>query len=73
MLKVIQSMVELAVGVAGIINGISNIHESFLNAGCLGILVGDGQIPHSGPTLDYQFINNFAYTPTTRIVAPCLF
>ena len=45
----IQSMVEPAVGVVGIINGISNIHKLFLNAGCLGILIGDGQIPHRGP------------------------
>jgi high affinity Mn2+ porin len=36
------------VGVAGILNGISNIHEAFLNAGGLGILVGDGQLPHPG-------------------------
>jgi high affinity Mn2+ porin len=37
------------VGVAGILNGISNIHEAFLNAGGLGILVGDGQLQHPGP------------------------
>jgi high affinity Mn2+ porin len=36
------------VGVAGILNGISNIHEAFLNAGGLGILVGDGQLPNPG-------------------------
>ena len=36
-------------GVAGVINGISKIHQEFLNAGGLGILVGDGQLPHPGP------------------------
>jgi high affinity Mn2+ porin len=36
-------------GVAGVINGISSIHEQFLNDGGLGILVGDGQLPHPGP------------------------
>ena len=36
------------VGVAGVLNAISNIHEAFLNAGGLGILVGDGQLPHPG-------------------------
>jgi high affinity Mn2+ porin len=35
-------------GLAGIINGISSEHEAFLNAGGLGILVGDGQLPNPG-------------------------
>ena len=35
-------------GFAGIVNGISKIHEQFLNDGGLGILVGDGQLPHPG-------------------------
>jgi high affinity Mn2+ porin len=36
------------VGVAGVINGISGVHQAFLNEGGLGILVGDGQLPHPG-------------------------
>jgi high affinity Mn2+ porin len=36
------------VGVAGVINGISSAHKAFLNAGGLGILVGDGKLPHPG-------------------------
>jgi high affinity Mn2+ porin len=35
-------------GVAGIINGISGVHQAFLNAGGLGILVGDGTLPSPG-------------------------
>jgi high affinity Mn2+ porin len=35
-------------GVAGVINGISKIHQTFLDAGGTGILVGDGQLPHPG-------------------------
>ena len=35
--------------IAGIVNGITKIHEQFLNDGGLGILVGDGQLPHPGP------------------------
>jgi high affinity Mn2+ porin len=35
-------------GLAGIVNAISGIHEAYLNAGGLGILVGDGQLPHPG-------------------------
>jgi high affinity Mn2+ porin len=37
------------VGFAGVVNGISRVHQQFLNAGGLGILVGDGQLPHPGP------------------------
>ncbi|MFZ3357347.1 MAG: carbohydrate porin [Xanthobacteraceae bacterium] len=35
--------------IAGVVNGITKIHEQFLNAGGLGILVGDGMLPHPGP------------------------
>ncbi len=36
-------------GLAGVVNGISKVHEEFLNDGGLGILVGDGMLPHPGP------------------------
>jgi high affinity Mn2+ porin len=36
------------VGLAGVVNGISGVHQQFLNAGGLGILVGDGMLPHPG-------------------------
>jgi high affinity Mn2+ porin len=36
------------VGVAGVVNGISDERRAFLNAGGLGILVGDGQLPNYG-------------------------
>jgi high affinity Mn2+ porin len=36
-------------GLAGVVNGISAIHTAYLDAGGLGILVGDGQLPHPGP------------------------
>jgi high affinity Mn2+ porin len=35
-------------GSAGVVNAISREHEVFLNAGGLGILVGDGILPHPG-------------------------
>jgi high affinity Mn2+ porin len=35
-------------GIAGVANGISSAHKAYLNAGGLGILVGDGQLPHPG-------------------------
>jgi high affinity Mn2+ porin len=36
------------VGLAGVVNGITGVHQAFLNAGGLGILVGDGMLPHPG-------------------------
>ncbi len=35
-------------GIAGVVNGISSVHQAYLNAGGLGILVGDGRLPHPG-------------------------
>jgi high affinity Mn2+ porin len=43
-------------GLAGVVNGISPEHIAYLNAGGLGILVGDGQLPRSGPE---QIIETF--------------
>jgi high affinity Mn2+ porin len=37
------------VGAAGVINGITDIHRAFLDAGGLGIAVGDGKLPNPGP------------------------
>jgi len=36
------------VGIAGILNGISGSHEAFFNAGGLGLVIGDGRLPHPG-------------------------
>jgi high affinity Mn2+ porin len=35
-------------GIAGVVNGLTSAHIAYLNAGGLGILVGDGQLPHPG-------------------------
>src|SRR5262249_60669697 len=35
-------------GFAGVINTISDEHKAFLNAGGLGILIGDGKLPNPG-------------------------
>jgi|SRR6516225_9931663 hypothetical protein len=34
---------------AGVINGISSAHAAYFNAGGLGIVIGDGKLPHYGP------------------------
>lgn len=36
-------------GIAGLVNNISADRQRFLNAGGLGILIGDGRLPHPGP------------------------
>jgi high affinity Mn2+ porin len=35
-------------GLAGVVNNISSAHQAFFNAGGLGIVVGDGMLPHPG-------------------------
>jgi high affinity Mn2+ porin len=35
-------------GLAAVVNGLSAPHIAYLNAGGLGILVGDGRLPHPG-------------------------
>jgi high affinity Mn2+ porin len=50
------------VGVAGVVDGISKIHEEFLNDGGLGILVGDGMLPHPGPE---QIIETYYELPVS--------
>jgi high affinity Mn2+ porin len=37
------------VAIAAVNNGISGVREAYLNAGGLGILIGDGRLPHPGP------------------------
>jgi high affinity Mn2+ porin len=37
------------IALAGVINGVSSAHQRYLDAGGLGILVGDGRLPHPGP------------------------
>jgi high affinity Mn2+ porin len=36
------------IGLAGIANGISRAHQRYLAAGGIGVLVGDGRLPHPG-------------------------
>ena len=54
-------------GIAGVINGISKVHETFLNAGGLGILVGDGQLPFPGPERIIETYYSYALAPATRL------
>jgi high affinity Mn2+ porin len=53
--------------VAGVLNDISNVHEAFLNAGGLRILVGDGQLPHPGLEQIIEAHCSYALSAATRL------
>ncbi len=55
------------IGVAGVINGISSVHVAFLNAGGLGILVGDGQLTNYGLEKILEAYYSYALTASTRL------
>ncbi|MFI4889037.1 MAG: carbohydrate porin [Steroidobacterales bacterium] len=48
------------VGIAAIDSGASGARERFLNAGGLGVLIGDGKLPHPGPEQIVETYYNFA-------------
>jgi high affinity Mn2+ porin len=54
-------------GFAGVVNGISGVHAAFLNAGGLGILVGDGMLPHPGLEQIFETYYSYALTTATRV------
>ncbi len=54
------------VGLAGVVNGISPEHEAFLNDGGLGILVGDGKLPHPGLEQILETYYSYAISSSTR-------
>ena len=54
-------------GIAGVVNAISNAHEAFLNAGGLGIVVGDGRLPHPGLEDIFETYYSYAASHSTRL------
>ena len=54
-------------GVAGVVNGISGVHAAFLNLGGLGILVGDGALPHPGLEQIIETYYSYALTSSTKV------
>ena len=55
------------IGVAGVINGITSEHIAFLNAGGLGILIGDGQLGNYGLEKIFEAYYSYALTASTRL------
>ena len=58
-----------AVGVALVVNGISRQHEVYLDKGGLGILVGDGKLPHPGDEKIIEAFYNFAVQKWLKLSA----
>jgi high affinity Mn2+ porin len=56
-----------AIGIAGVVNGISPAHIAFLNAGGLGILVGDGQLPNYRTEKILEAYYSYAVAASTRL------
>ena len=57
------------VGVAGVINGISKIHQDYFNAGGLGILIGDGMLPHPGLEQIIEAYYSYAVSSSVKLTA----
>jgi high affinity Mn2+ porin len=57
------------VGIAGVVNGISGVHQAFLNDGGLGILVGDGTLPNYGLEKILETYYSYALSASTRLSA----
>jgi high affinity Mn2+ porin len=55
------------VGIAGVINGIAGVHQAFFDAGGLGLLVGDGQLPHPGPEQIIEAYYSYALSAAAKL------
>jgi high affinity Mn2+ porin len=54
-------------GVAGAINGISSAHEAYFNAGGLGIVIGDGMLPHPGLEQIIETYYSYSVSASTKV------
>ena len=63
------------IGLAGVVNGITKLHQQFLADGGLGTLVGDGALPHPGSEwilesyYDWQMIKGVNLTVDYQLIA----
>ena len=54
-------------GLAATVNNISGVHKRFLDAGGLGILIGDGKLPHPGPEQIVEAYYDYAMAKTLHV------
>jgi high affinity Mn2+ porin len=55
------------IGIAGVYNNISSVHRAFFDAGGLGILIGDGQLPNPGPERIFEAYYSYALPSNMRV------
>ena len=55
------------IGIAGVVNGISGAHIAFLNAGGLGILIGDGQLTNYSTEKIFEAYYSIALNNWTKL------
>ncbi len=55
------------IGIAGMINNISSVHQAFFNDGGLGILIGDGQLPNPGLEQIFETYYSYALSTATKV------
>jgi high affinity Mn2+ porin len=55
------------IGIAGAVNGIASPHIAFFNAGGLGIVIGDGQLPHYGLEQIIETYYSYATSGSTKV------
>jgi len=55
------------IGIAGVVNGVDKAHIAFLNAGGLGILIGDGQLTNYGLEQIFEAYYSYALNSSTRL------
>jgi high affinity Mn2+ porin len=55
------------VGIAGVVNNVSGVHRAYFNAGGLGILIGDGQLPNPGLEKIFETYYSYALSPDMRL------
>jgi high affinity Mn2+ porin len=56
-----------SVGLAGVVNDISGVHQAYFNAGGLGILIGDGMLPHPGLEQIIETYYSYALNSATHL------
>jgi high affinity Mn2+ porin len=57
------------IGVAGLVDGISKIHQQYLADGGLGVLIGDGRLPHPGNEAALETYYSYAATKHVKLSA----
>jgi high affinity Mn2+ porin len=55
------------IGIAAVVNGISAAHAAYFNAGGVGIVIGDGQLPHPGLEHIFETYYSYAINSSTKL------